>query len=328
MYTPIIYDLTAQRSLHALPPTATALPAAPLCLALGNFDGVHIGHKALLARTVQEKMARGGIAAVWTFLPEDTAAMKKLPRLTDLPDRLQLFAEAGIDYAILAHFDQIRQLSPEAFVSDILQPLSPCVTVCGYNYRFGHGGKGDTATLQLLLDDGRCTPIIIPPVTLDDQPVNSTAIRTYIEAGEPAAAARLLGRPFSVFLPVVHGHALGRKMGIPTINQTFPEGYIIPKKGVYACTCQVGEQIFSAITNIGTRPTVSKGDTVNCETHILHFDGDLYGEHIRICFHTMLRPEQKFADLDALTAQIRCDIAEAEAYFSAHPTLLKPKGTI
>ncbi len=322
MYAPAIYRLWMQHG-HPMSEAVDSLPQGPLSLALGNFDGVHIGHMALLRRICEEKAMRGGITAVWTFRADDTAAIKGAPRLTNTADRLHLFAEAGIDYVILASFEELRHLSPAEFVSEVLLPLHPCLTVCGFNYRFGHMGKGDTSTLTSLLAAHRLVAAVIDPVQLDGSTVNSTAIRGCIETGDMVTAAKLLGRPFSVCLPVVHGHKLGRKMGVPTVNQAFPEGYIRPQNGVYLCTCRVDGNDLPAIANIGVRPTVSNEQVVNCETHILDFEGDLYGRPLPVLFHQKLRDEIRFSDIEALQAQIRSDCTEAQRYFAAHPALIR-----
>jgi len=300
------------------------LPDAPLCIALGNFDGVHLGHRELLARTAEEKnILPGSVSAVWTFFPHNTVSIKNAPLLTGLTDRLKLFAKAGIDYAIFTEFESVREMSPEQFVKDILLGLNAKTVICGYNYRFGYLGRGDTEKLTDLLANN-CKTVVIPPVKVNGQTVNSTLIRKYIESGQTDKASLLLGRPFSICLPVIHGNEIGRKIGVPTINQSFPQGYIVPEKGVYICSCMIDGKILPAITNVGSRPTVNNDESkINCETHIIDYSSYLYGETVQIFFHEKIRGEIKFPDIQALKKQIENDMITARAYFAEHDILLK-----
>lgn len=301
-----------------------ALPNAKLCIVLGNFDGVHLGHRVLLDRAVSEcTVTEKCLPVVWTFFPSDTAEIKKAPLLTGLAERLRLFAEAGIEYAVFTEFDSVRQMTPEQFAEKILLGINTQIVICGYNYRFGYLGAGDTEMLRTLLY-GKCQTIVIPPVCIDGKTVNSTLIRSYIEAGFPDKAAQMLGRPFSVCFPVIHGNEIGRKIGVPTINQTFPKGYIIPQNGVYICTCIADGLELPAITNVGSRPTVNEDENnINCETHIIDYHGYLYGEAVRVNFHEKIRGEIKFPDIQTLKSQIGKDMLYARRYFDVHKTDIK-----
>lgn len=292
--------------------------SSPLSVALGNFDGVHVGHAALITRAVEIAKARGIASAVWTFadgadaLPNKPAANA----ITTTEEKLMLIAALGVDYAILESFERVRGYSPERFVKELLIGKCGAVcAVCGFNFRFGAGGLGTGDTLAELMRPYDC--IVVPPVYADGIPVSSTGARLLIEAGDMEGAARLLGRPFSIDFPVVHGKKLGRTIGIPTINQQFPDGHVIPRSGIYACNVEIGAERFPGVANVGIRPTIAEDShTVNCETHIIHYTGWLYGENIKVSFFKRLRDEIKFDSIDALRAQIERDIAGTLDYFS------------
>ncbi len=295
--------------------------SSPLSLALGSFDGVHLGHAALLGEAVRYAKEHPGVrSAVWCF--DGSKPLPNKPdqkRITSVREQLALFASLGVDYALLEDFSAVRDYSPERFVKEILigQCRAECV-VCGFNFRFGQYGAGDSRALSRLMEPyGSC--IVVPPVRTDGETVSSTAIRLLIENGEMERAAALLGHPYFIELPVLHGKALGRKLGVPTINQRFPDGSVLPKTGVYCCTvspADTPDRIYPGVANVGLRPTVAEGDDhlLNCETHIIGFDGWLYDRFVRVSFGRRLRGEKQFDSLDALKEQISHDIREAELY--------------
>ncbi len=292
--------------------------SSPLSVALGNFDGVHIGHAELIRRAVGYANEHGIKSAVWTFADSESVLPNKpgTLALTSTAEKLSHIAGLGVDYAILADFESVRNLSPEEFVADVL--LDKCKTeaaVCGFNFRFGKGGTGNAQMLRRLMAEREC--IIVDPVYANGRLVSSSAVRTLIESGDMEAASEMLGRAFSVTLQVVEGKRLGRTIGIPTINQNFPEGHIIPARGIYACTVETPDGVYPGAANVGLRPTVESGvDRANCETHIIGYNGCLYGENVRVSFYKRLRPEQKFPSVDELRAQIQLDIVETNNYFS------------
>ena len=288
----------------------------PLAIAIGNFDGVHIGHRALLDRLRAEASARGLETAVWCFAEPPSAYLPggAVPQLVTLEEKLALFAEAGIDRCILGDFAALRDYSPERFAREILDEGCDCrYIVCGFNFSFGARGQGTPADLHALFP-GRCA--VVDAVSLGGTTVSSTAIRAAIAAGDMPRAAQMLGRPWAVSLPVLHGKALGRTIGVPTLNQHFPEGHILPAFGVYATRCAIDGRLWPAVTNVGIRPSVDDGTAVTCESHVLDLSADLYDRTVRIEFHRFLRPEQKFVSLDALRAAIEGDIAAIRAQFS------------
>lgn len=294
----------------------SALPAGA-ALALGNFDGVHIGHQRLF--DAAGEMKKEGIctcSAAWTFTllskPDSDC-----PHITDREAKLHYFAECGLDYAVFEDFQKICQLDCREFVSRcLLNELEAGGVVCGFNFRFGKGKAGDAKTLFSLLSEHNVPLRIIDAVKQNGIVVSSTEIRERILNGDTKGAADLLGHPFSISFPVVHGNQIGRTIGIPTINQSFPEGHIIPRRGIYACSCFVDGEIYLAVANVGVRPTVSESQSINCETHIINYRGDLYGRRIRVEFYEYLRDEMKFDSVESLRRQIRIDIAECLDYFA------------
>ncbi len=291
-----------------MPRTAGPGPVA----ALGNFDGVHIGHRRLLSVAAGKAEQLGTVPAVWTFtsLAKEDAA---IPALTTPEDKLRLIEQAGVSLVYEARFTDVRDWSAERFAEHLAREIGAVHVVCGFNFRFGKGGAGDAELLRTLMADRGVGMTVVPPVLMDGVPVSSTRIRAAVEAGDMASAEQMLGRRFSVLLPVVHGSELGRTIGLPTINQDFPAGLIIPREGIYATLCDVGGEIRIGVTNVGVRPTVSTDGTVNCETHLLDFSGDLYGREVRVAFCARLRDEQRFPDLTALKNAIENDARTARA---------------
>ena len=291
---------------------------ARLSCALGNFDGVHIGHRELLLEAAQ-KNCGANTSAVWTFRvhPSICRRIPSVKILTSTEQKLELFAESGIEYAILEDFENVCNLSPEEFAKELLiKKLGVCHAVCGFNFSFGNKASGNAKMLKDFFRECGKSASIIPPCTLDGDTVSSSLIREKIEAGEIESAKKLLGHPFSIYLPVTEGRKLGRTIGIPTINQVFPENYAIPRFGVYACRCHVDGKTYFGIANVGVRPTITEAvKQTNCETHILDYSGYLYGKKVRVDFCKFIRAEVKFPSVDALANEIRRNIDEIRKYF-------------
>jgi len=299
-------------------PECTPVPSLPegAILALGNFDGVHLGHQRLFEKASEMKrQGIGKISCAWTFT--SLAKDGDCPCLTDTKTKLSLFALYGLDYAVLENFEDIRCLSCADFVNSCLsEKLKAAGVVCGFNFRFGNGGAGDASLLSSLAEGAGIASCVVDPVTANGQTVSSTLIRERLLLGDAEGALSLLGHPFSISFPVAHGKELGRTIGIPTINQHFPAGHIVPRQGIYACSCYIGGEIYLCVANVGVRPTVSDSGSVNCETHIINYSGDLYGKEVQVEFYARLREEMKFDSLEALRRQIRIDIAECLDYFA------------
>ena len=296
------------------------LPNADFVLALGNFDGVHTAHAALLLRAVRLARRHGFKSAAWCFdPPSSTVLQPELKQLCTLQEKLALLASCDLDYVFLADFEGLRHLSPLEFILDVLQRQARAVhAVCGFHFHFGKGGIGDTALLQRFFGCDRVD--VIPPVCIpvNGQPsvISSSAVRASLALGCVSDAANLLGRPYSLTAPVVHGKALGRTLGYPTLNQDVPTEKLMPKSGIYATRVRIGDEAYTGVTNVGIRPTVDTGaPRVNCETHVLDMDRDLYGQTVTVEFMHRLRDEQRFDSLDALRSAISRDIESAKLYF-------------
>lgn len=286
-------------------------------LALGNFDGVHLGHRALLREAVRKSDELGAVPGVWLFRapPTDFLKDRPTPHLSTLSDKLTIFRELGIRIAFVEDFKTVGALSPERFASDILINTCRCLhAVCGFNYSFGFRGAGDPALLRSLFNGAVSE---IPPIKIGGIPVSSTRIRSLLIDGDVQTASELLGRNYSFRSPVLHGKALGRTLSFPTINQDFPPLSVIPKSGIYAVTVHVPSSptILYGVANIGNRPTVEVSTHTNCETYILDFDGDLYGEAIEIGFVKRLRDERKMSGTKELKTAISADADAARILF-------------
>ena len=297
----------------------TTLPqGARLSCALGNFDGVHIGHRELLLKAAKKEYGSNA-SAVWAFRvhPQIYLGNTKVKILTTVEQKLEYFREAGIEYAILEDFGAVSALSPEEFAKDLLiEKLGVCHAVCGFNFSFGKKAVGNCAMLTEYFAESGKAVSIIPPCQIDGNTVSSSLVRAKIELGDVEYAEKLLGHPFSIYLPVTEGRKLGRTIGIPTINQVFPENHAVPRFGVYACCCHVDGKLYNGIANVGIRPTIEEKEKItNCETHILDYNGYLYGKKIRVDFCKFIREERKFDSIEALTDEIRENIKEIREYF-------------
>ena len=292
-------------------------------LALGFFDGIHLGHAALLDRTRQRAQALGLTPAALSFdtHPDTLVFGTAVPLLNTMAERELLMRRlCGMERVIFAHFDEAMMHMPwQVFVEDYLvRQLHAKHVVCGHDFHFGDRGQGDPARLQEKCRELGIGCDIIPKVELEGVTVSSTYIRTLVEAGDVERAALFLGHRHCLTQTVVHGHRLGRTLGIPTVNLTFPPHVLAPRRGVYITRAYLPDGTsLAGVTNVGTRPTVSDGTAVSVETFLLDFDGDLYGKCIRVEFCRRLRDEQKFDSLEALKAQIRENIRQTRDYFAA-----------
>ncbi len=285
--------------------------ASVLCL--GNFDGVHIGHSALIAKTVEKRNELGILGGAWCFRqpPADFLLSTPPRRLTTLDEKLELFAKKGLDLAVLADFEVLRDTLPSVFVNEILIERCACRSaVCGFNFRFGKNGAGKPTDL-VGFADGSFT---VDPVELDGQTVSSSVIRKLLLSGSAEMAAKMLGEPYSLTGEIGHGRALGRRLGMPTINLAFDERKLIPRLGVYASKVTLDGQEYISVSNVGKNPTVG-GNEVRCETHIIDFDREIYGERVKVSLCSHLRDEQHFENTAALVTAVMHDIETTRKYF-------------
>ena len=296
--------------------------------ALGFFDGVHMGHKAVLRSAFEASVRLGVTPAAFTF--EGEPALPKFAGRRDMTlitreDKKEALLAGGMKLIFHSDFEKIRDMSPEVFFENIIIGQMHAVFVaCGGDFRFGKDGKGTSELLVKLCEAHGIEYEIVPAVCIDGVPVSSTHIRELIREGDVYTAIKLLGRWYTLTLPVLHGRELGRTMGFPTINQVIPDFMVHPKHGVYASLVDIpGESWeYPAITDIGVKPTVDSSGSEIMETHILRYSGDLYGKTIRVKLHRFIRPERKFADLDKLKEQLISDKKTAETIFSERIKLL------
>jgi riboflavin kinase/FMN adenylyltransferase len=297
------------RGLPSVPPERR-----PSAVALGVFDGVHLGHRAILGAAVAHAHATGSPALACTFEPHPMEVLQPdrapLP-ITTLDERLELIAACGIDAAIVLDFTrELAAVEPEAFVKDVLvDRLAARQVVVGFNHRFGRGARGDAALLRDLGSRLSFSVDVIDPLMVDGAPVSSTAIRAALGRGDLEAAARMLGRPYSLPGKVVAGVGRGRTLGFPTANVA-PDRPVLVAAGVYACTAELGGHRRRAVVNVGVRPTFGE-ETLAVEAYLLDFSGDLYGQTLRLLFVSRIREERRFPSVEALRAQIAADVETA-----------------
>ena len=289
-------------------------------VAIGFFDGVHIGHAALLERTKQRAIESGAIPSVVSFdvHPDNLVFGGEVKLINSALGREDLIRRLfGIDNVVFLHFNRRMMTMPwETFISALIEELTISHIVVGHDFCFGYKGEGTAEKLK-----GYCTAHglgcdVIPPVTLDGRTVSSTYIRSLLENGDMEEARRYLGHPHVLTDTVHSGYHLGSKLGAPTINMVFPEGVLVPRHGVYATrVCLEDGESCRAVTNVGVRPTTGSGNAVSVESHLLDYSGNLYGRQARVEFYAFLRDEVKFSGFKELSAQIARDAAAAKAYF-------------
>ena len=292
-------------------------------IALGFFDGVHLGHAALLRRTVEAAAQRGVTPAVFTFdrPPKEVVTGVPCPLINSAEDRRELVRRLyGIQEVIMVPFDREMMTTPwDKFVTDILVGRYHAVhLVAGHDHHFGHKNQGSP---ELLLE--KCAELglgcdIIPKVEVGGITVSSTYIRRLVELGQISRANHFLGHPHTLTGSVRHGRGIGSSRLYPTANLIIPPHVLVPSHGVYVTRATLPEGAsYAAVTNVGTRPTVNSGTDITVEACLLDFEGDLYGKSLRLEFFEHLRDEVRFDSLDALKAQIAADAEATRQYFAA-----------
>jgi riboflavin kinase/FMN adenylyltransferase len=291
-----------------------------VCLAIGVFDGVHLGHQQIIRQTVADARQHNGVALVVTFdkHPSFIVAPDRVPPLIySHPQKLRAIESLGADVVLEIHFDKaFSQQTGETFIRGLARDLGQIQSICvGADFVFGHKRSGNVPLLKRLGEELRFTVHGMAEVSLDGQVVSSTRIREAIRAGDFDAAGQMLGRSYSIAGEIVHGDQLGHQLGFPTANLD-TTGLLLPPNGVYAAHASVGGKVFRAVLNIGLRPTVENPSlTPRVEIHLLDFAGDIYGQEMEVTFAAKLRDEKKFSSLDELKAQIARDISEARTRF-------------
>ena len=292
-------------------------------IALGFFDGVHLGHAALLRRTVEEAATRGVTPAVFTFdrVPKEVITGIPCPLINSPADRKSLLRRMfGIEDVIMVPFDdEMRTTEWDDFVTRILVGRYHAVhLVAGHDHHFGHKNQGSP---ELLVE--KCAELglgcdIIPKVEVGGITVSSTYIRRLVELGQVDRASQYLGHPHVLTQEVRHGRRIGHTIGIPTVNLTAPPHVLVPSHGVYATKVTLPDgSCYMGVTNVGTRPTVANGSDITVETWLLDFDGDLYGQIIQVEFYHHIRDEVRFDSLDALKNQIQSDAQATRDFFAS-----------
>ena len=281
-------------------------------VALGYFDGIHIGHREVLdkALSVAEEKDLVPVVMLFDIHPRKLVSGKIPPMLTSEEDKREILTEMGFTIFDF-NFHEGMNYSPNEFIEKILvETLNAKAVSCGFDYHYGKGGKGNADTMREELGKRNIEFFSAAPVVLDGDIVSSTEIRKCISEGNIEKANAMLGEYFSYDLEVVRGDGIGRTIGFPTINQFFPEDFIVPRYGVYASIAKIDGRTYPAVTNVGIRPTVAQ-DGMRSETCILDFSGDLYGKRVQVKLIKYLRDEIKFPDIEALQRAIGKDIENA-----------------
>ncbi|MGH7822975.1 MAG: bifunctional riboflavin kinase/FAD synthetase [Candidatus Binatia bacterium] len=284
---------------------------------LGNFDGVHLGHREILRRVVGEARARDGEAVVITFFPHPTAVLapdRAPPPIASLRERLASFREAGIDVVVARHFTKaFSRLSPQEFVDRYLVGAVGAVKVIiGHSVSFGRGRAGGAETLREAGGRAGFAVEVVGPVRVDGIDVSSTAVREHVGKGDMPLARRLLGRPYGIGGRVISGDRRGKALGFPTANIR-PRVPVLAPDGVYAVRVEHEGRRIPGIANIGRNPTFGEGRPRGVEAHLFEFEGELYGRWIRVLLVERIREERRFPSADALVEQIRRDVERARS---------------
>lgn len=287
-------------------------------IALGNFDGVHIGHQELIKRTIELSKKNNLASAVFTFKQHTSKILtpdKQLELITTYQKKVEILTEFDIDYGIFFNFTKsFSQLTAEAFIKKILVDLLNIkIAIVGHDYKFGYKALGNVETLQKYSQIYSYKVYVVPPVIRDGVVVSSSYIRELIKLGKIEEANSFLGRFFSLQGKVIHGEEIGRKLGFPTANLQISKDLILPKSGVYVTRVKVKGKFYIAVTNIGSKPTFD-GKSISVESYILNYNENLYDECLEVEFITRIRDEIKFQNLEALKEQIISDINYAKNF--------------
>ncbi len=290
-------------------------------LTIGNFDGVHLGHRELIRQTLAEAKRLGVPSMVVTFDPHPESLLhpeNHFGMLFDRRDQVEIFETLGVDVLLMEPFSrEFSELSKEEFYFGWLFPhLKPCKIVVGYDFGFAKKKSGTKEDLVSMAKETRTQVDILPPLKVDEQVISSTLVRELLLQGQVKRAQHLLGRPYYLRGVVIYGDGRGEKLGFPTAN-IVPTTLFSPKEGVYATQTEIYGESFFSVTNIGKNPTfvIGPSNELRIENHILDYHGDLYGKEIRITFVDFLRDEMKFSSKEELVEQIRRDLVRARQVF-------------
>ncbi|NTV90182.1 MAG: bifunctional riboflavin kinase/FAD synthetase [Clostridiales bacterium] len=292
----------------------------PTGVGLGNFDGLHVGHMALINTLISESRLNRYNSLLYTFTKHPENILRKklfTPLLTTVNKKIQLLSETQLKYLDLEEFDEyFSHMKPEDFVKEVLVgKLKARLAVAGFDYRFGYRGQGNIDMLAELGKHYGMKVIVISPIKIDNTVVSSTLIRESVAKGDMEKVFKLLGRHHSITGEVQTGRQVGSKIGFPTAN-LHPEPYLIlPQNGVYITRTLLDGEFYPSITNVGLNPTFGDVSNVKVETHIINFKRDIYNRNIEVFFLSKLRGEKKFKSKEELIAQIQSDLAVTREYF-------------
>lgn len=289
------------------------IKSTPWCIALGSFDGVHLGHRKLIELLKEESKLYGTGSMVYTFHTHPRKILmpdKHIYLITDNKKRAEIMEDMGVEMLYLEDFNKVKDMSAEAFVKNILvERFSVKSVIVGYNYRFGIKGEGNSETLRQYGEKYGFKVNVVEAVEVNGHSVSSSLIRHIIRSGNVDKVADYLGRDFSVHGEVIYGKQNGEVMGIKTANIDIKKDITLPKKGVYHTSTVVSGKLYKSISNIGFNPTFD-GESLSVETHLIGFNDNIYGEEIEIFFHKHTRDESKFASMEELVKQIQKDIQD------------------
>lgn len=293
---------------------ANLTPTRETILTIGVFDGVHLGHQHLLSYLLQQAQQRNLLSGVVTFDRHPQTVLSpqiQLPWLTDLEDRTSLLRKLGVELILVLPFTrEIAQISARHFIQLLKKHLKMRGLVIGPDFALGKERKGDASQLQALGQEMGFSVEVVSPVVLDGMVVSSTVIREALAYGDMKQVEKLVGRPLSFISQVVPGTGRGKALGFPTANLEVKPEQALPSDGIYATIIQINQKALPSVTNIGIRPTFGGGERI-VEVYLLDYQGELYGEKLRINFIDRLRDEKRFENAEALKAQIRRDVAQA-----------------
>jgi riboflavin kinase/FMN adenylyltransferase len=292
----------------------------PLFLAIGVFDGVHLGHQAVISTSAKHAEEAGGTPVVVTFDPHPVKVLRpeSAPHLiTATQHKIALIRDLGVAHLLVLHFDRVfAATSPQDFVRQLVENSKPLREICvGHEWSFGKGRAGNLALLKAMGEADGFNVIGVEAVKVNGEVVSSTAIRQAVAEGNLVKATQMLGREYTILGTVVRGEQLGRKLGFPTANLS-AHSEQFPPNGVYVTEARLGASFYRGVANLGFRPTVASGKPERLlELHLFDLDREIYGEEMEVRFLRYLRPEQKFPDVDALRNQIATDVADARESF-------------
>ncbi|HNZ14396.1 MAG TPA: bifunctional riboflavin kinase/FAD synthetase [Anaerolineaceae bacterium] len=283
---------------------------APVWLTIGNFDGVHLGHQALLADLIRLARQDDTRSVLLSFSPNPKVFFsgEKGFYLSTPGEKTALLSRLGIDDVLIIAFERkLANMAATDFMAELTRRINLKGLVVGEDFVFGHNRQGTTEVLAEFCEKQGIPFVVFPELMMDGEPVSSTRIRRALNDGKVDEARRLLGRPYAMCAKVISGEQIGKSIGVPTANLELDPDKFLPKRGVYATIAHLREKDYPAVTNVGVRPTFSEQEIVSVETLILDFNDDIYGEELRVEFIQCLRPEQKFDSVQALTQQIEKD---------------------